>query len=38
MSDPVENHRETLELLAEYGQTDLAKDARELLTASDSGG
>jgi hypothetical protein len=38
MSDAVEEHRETLEALAEYGQTDLAKDARALLTASDSEG
>lgn len=35
MSDPIERNREALEALAEYGQTQLADDARALLEEHD---
>lgn len=37
MNDPVAEHREALEALAEHGQTDLADDARALLEAEAGG-
>lgn len=36
MSNPVDDHRETLERLAEHGHTDLAEDARALLETTET--
>jgi hypothetical protein len=36
--DAIEEHRETLEVLAEHGHTELAEDARALLDIAEERG